>query len=235
MDIARRTLGPLYRALPVRLRREIRTRRLESIVRSGKFVSDEYEFGRLHEWLQPGDVAIDIGANCGTYTLRMSQLVGNGGQVFAFEPVPQTFAILTRLLAVSDCTNVTALNLACSSRNGMASISVPDEAVTGEDLYRASLLTSEASSLSICCVRLDDVALPLERLRLVKIDVERHETEVIDGMWNVICSRRPIMIIENLPPPAADRLIAIGYRRVHKARSPNSVFLPDGPDTVEFD
>ena len=95
-------------------------------------------------------------------------------------------------------------------------------------------MAGEASSLSICCLWLDDVSLPLERLRLVKIDVERHETEVIDGMWNVICSRRPIMIIENLPPPATDRLIAIGYRRVHKAKSPNSVFLPDGPGTAEL-
>ena len=101
---------------------------------------------------------------------------------------------------------------------------MPDEAVTGEP-----------SVLSICCVRLDDVALPLERLRLVKIDVERHETEVIDGMWNVIRSGRPIMTIENLPPPAADRLVAIGYRRVHKARSPNSVFLPDSHSAVDFD
>ncbi len=230
MGVARRTLGPLFRALPLRLRREIRTMRLESIVRRRKFVSDEYEFGRLQEWLSPGDVAIDIGANLGTYTLRMSDLVGAMGRVFAFEPVPQTFATLTRLLAISDCRNVTALNLACSNKNAFASISIPDDAVTGEDLYRATIMEGGPAAISICCVRLDDVALPLDRLRLVKIDTERHETEVLDGMWGIVASKRPILIIENLPAAATDRLISLGYRRTHKAKSPNSVYFPDGTD-----
>ena len=142
--------------------------------------------------------------------------------------MPQTFATLTRLLAISDCRNVTALNLACSNRNEFASISVPDEAVTGEDLYRATIMDGGPSPVSICCVRLDDIALPLDRLRLVKIDTERHETEVLEGMWGIVSSKRPIMIIENLPAAAAERLISLGYRRAHKAKSPNSVFFPDG-------
>ena len=226
MGIVRRTLGPTYRALPLTLRREIRTRRLEYIARRGRFTSDELEFGRLGEWLSPGDIAIDIGANYGAYTLRMSELVGSDGRVFAFEPVPQTFATLIRLLAATDRQNVTALNLACSSRNGFASISIPDEAVTGEDLYRATMIQGGPSPVSICCVRLDDLALPLDRLRVVKIDTEQHESEVIDGMWQTICRRRPILIIENLPPPATERLVSIGYRRDHATGSPNSMFIP---------
>lgn len=228
MGFVRQTLGPLFRALPLHVRREIRTKRLESIVKRGKFVSDEHEFGRLQEWLAPGDVAIDIGANLGTYTMRMSEIVGRSGRVYAFEPVPQTFATLTRLLSVADCTNVTALNLACSDRNAIVSISVPDDAVTGEDLYRATIMDGGPSPVSICCVRLDDLALPLDRLRLVKIDTERHETEVLDGMWRIVSSRRPIMIIENLPAAAVDRLISLGYRKSHRAKSPNSVYFPEG-------
>lgn len=227
MGIARRMLGPIYRLLPMSTRREIRMRRLEHVVRRGKFDSEEYEFARLHEWLAPGDVALDIGSNFGTYTLRMSELVGDRGRVFAFEPVPQTFAMLTRVLNVANRKNVTALNVACSDRNGYSSISVPDESLTGEDLYRATLVKDEAS-LSVCCMRLDDLSLPLDRLRVVKIDTEQHETAVIAGMWGTITKYRPIMIIENLPQPATERLLQIGYTRYHKERSPNSIFFPDG-------
>jgi len=160
VSIVRKALGPIFRGLPMTWRREIRTRRLESIVRRGRFTSDEYEFGRLQEWLSPSDTALDVGANFGTYSLRMSQLVGDKGRVSSFEPVPQTFAIMTRLLSTAGCKNVTALNLACSDGNRFASIAIPDEAVTGEDLYRATIMEGGASAVTVCCIKLDDLALP---------------------------------------------------------------------------
>jgi FkbM family methyltransferase len=228
VGIARRVLSPFFRLLPLSTRREIRIRRMERAVRRGKFVSDEHEFGRLHEWLKPGDVALDIGSNFGTFSLRMSELVGDHGRVFAFEPVPQTFAMLTRVLAAANRKNVTALNVACSDKTGFASISIPDEgSLAGEDLYRATLEGSgKSSSLSVCCARLDDLSLPLERLRLVKIDTEQHETAVITGMWQTIVRYKPILIIENLPAAATERLVEFGYTRYHKDKSPNSVFFP---------
>lgn len=44
--------------------------------------------------MAPGDWALDIGANVGHYTKRMSDLAGPEGRVIAFEPVPDTFAVL---------------------------------------------------------------------------------------------------------------------------------------------
>jgi FkbM family methyltransferase len=165
----------------------------------------------------------------------MSEIVGREGRVFAFEPVPQTFAVLVRLLAIADRKNVTALNLACSNTNDVVSISVPDDPVTGENLYRATIMRGGPSPVSICCVRLDDLALPLDRLRLVKIDAETHETEVIEGMWQLISEKRPVLIIEHLPAAATARLLALGYTRRHRDRSPNSVFIPDDVAAASFD
>src|SRR5215210_7228240 len=39
--------------------------------------------------LRPGDVAVDIGANIGLYTLLFSRLVGEEGRVYAFEPAAE--------------------------------------------------------------------------------------------------------------------------------------------------
>jgi len=222
----RSIVGPIFRSLPQWSRREIRARRLEWLVRHNKFTSDEYEFSRLGDWLVEGDVAIDIGANFGSYTLQMSQLVGTRGRVFAFEPVPQTFAILVRLLAVRGCRNVTPLNLACSDRNSVIHMSIPDDPLTGENLYQSFVADPSKEGVSACCIRLDDIALPVEKLKLVKIDTEGHEALVISGMWNMLCRTRPIIIAEHVPSNASQKIEALGYRRFRHDKSPNAVFLP---------
>ena len=49
----------------------------------------------LVQFLKEGDVCIDVGANVGFYTLLTSALVGESGRIYAFEPTPRTFHILT--------------------------------------------------------------------------------------------------------------------------------------------
>lgn len=224
--VSRGLAGPLFRALPIRLRRSIRARRLEHLIDMGKFGSDEPEYMRLHEWLETGDTVIDIGANFGSYTLRMSELVGASGRVLAFEPVPQTFAMLVRALARANCRNVTAFNLACSNGNGAVSMSVPDDHLTGENLYQASISNSGPSLTPVLCVRVDDLPLPFGNLRLVKIDAEGQDALVIEGMWHVISQRLPILIVEHPPTSTIARLTQLGYKPTREGKSPNTVFLP---------
>ena len=58
-----------------------------------KFRTDEKEFDLLERWVTRGDWALDIGANVGHYTARLSEIVGISGRVITFEPVPETFGI----------------------------------------------------------------------------------------------------------------------------------------------
>lgn len=225
-SLARGAVRPIFRALPKGLRRSIRARRLEYLVAIGKFESDEPEYKRLHEWLSTGDTAIDIGANFGSYTLRMSELVGGSGRVFAFEPMPQTFAMLVRALARADCRNVTAFNLACSNESRVVSMSVPDDRFTGENLYQASISNSGPSLTTVLCVRVDDLPLSLGSLRLVKIDAEGQDALVIEGMWHVISQHMPILIVEHPPSYTIERLTQLGYKATRAGKSPNTVFLP---------
>lgn len=48
--------------------------------------------------LGPGDCCYDVGANIGVYTLWAAGLVGSSGQVHAFEPVPDTMAVLEAMV-----------------------------------------------------------------------------------------------------------------------------------------
>ena len=223
--LPRHVLGPLYRALPAGVRRSIRTVRLRYIVKRGRFGSEEPEYQRLSEWLRPGDTAIDVCANFGSYALRMSELVGDQGRVYAFEPVPQSFALLTMVLGTAFRRNVTTLNLACSNRNGLVSMTIPDDPLTGENLYQASIRSDGPSPTRVICSRIDDLPLPMDRLSLVKIDAEGHDAEVIEGMWNIVCRFLPVVIVEYPPVAICNRMRSLGYELTDRVGSPNGVFI----------
>ena len=59
-------------------------------------VFDPHETELVRGMLEPGMVVADIGANIGYYTLIAARCVGEGGQVYAFEPVPSNYELLAR-------------------------------------------------------------------------------------------------------------------------------------------
>jgi FkbM family methyltransferase len=225
-NLLRRAFGPFFRMLPLHVRRSIRAMRLRRIVLNDDFQSEEIEYRLLSQWLARGDTALDVGANFGSYSVKMSQIVGKNGLVFAFEPVPQTFSLLTIVLESAQCSNVFALNMACSNTNGLVSMCVPDDALSGENLYQASIHGDGSSRVTAVSIRVDDLPLPLDGLTLAKIDAEGHDAQVIEGMWNTINRLMPVLIVEHPPAEIVARLSAIGYTWTRQESSPNTVFLP---------
>jgi len=80
--------------------------------------------------LRPRSVACDVGANIGTYALWLSRRCG---QVYAFEPAPETLPRLRDTLALNDARNVDVIAAACIDHSG------PVEFFVGTDHHSASL------------------------------------------------------------------------------------------------
>src|SRR3989442_13286025 len=89
-----RLLKRIAARLPQSLQHELRRLFFRNQIRGRRFVTDEKEYGLLQSFLGPGDWALDIGANVGHYTMRMSELVGAAGRAIAFEPGPSPFSLL---------------------------------------------------------------------------------------------------------------------------------------------
>lgn len=180
----------------------------------------EPELRLLPELVDPTRAAIDVGANRGVWTHRLAELCP---QVYAFEPNPKMFAILDAARPA----NASASPIALSDRAGVARLKVPRSA-RGYSNQHASLESNwsagqEYGEVEVVTARLDD--LDLAPCGFIKIDVEGHETAVMNGALELIARDRPTLLIE-LEERHSERTIeesiaavtALGYEAfVHKA------------------
>lgn len=174
----------------------------------GEYSEGEIElFGQL---LRPGDVAIDVGANIGALTVGMARLVAPGGAILAFEPQRVIFDILRDNLRLNSLANVTAYRRALGSAAGV--LCVPPLDYRRTDNFGGVALGEQGDEVDV--VTIDSLGLP--RLRLLKVDVEGMEFEVITGARATIQRLQPALYIENDRADRSQRLISllfdVGYR-----------------------
>src|SRR5262245_51422994 len=111
---------------PVSVQHELRRHYYALQIKRGRFQTEEQEFRMLESMVSPGDWVIDVGANVGHYTAKLSRLVGASGRVIAFEPVPRTFELLTANARQFPHANVTLMNAALSDKPAAVCMDVPD-------------------------------------------------------------------------------------------------------------
>ena len=212
--------------LPESWQFELKRRHFARQIARGSFVTDEPEYALLHTLLRPGDWALDIGANIGHYTQRLSDLVGPGGRVLAFEPVPQTFALLTANVRQFATANTTLINAAVSDRLEVLGMEMPSFASGLSNYYRAHLVQG-SQGLQVLTVPVDALGLD-GRVKLIKIDAEGHEATVLAGMRQLLQSHRPTLILETGSDELVASLVAVGYRAERLPGSPNVLLTAAG-------
>ena len=181
----------------------------------------EGEFALVQPLLALGDHCIDVGANLGCMTVPLAKAVGPTGSVFAFEPQPGLFRLLAANTVNNGAHNVRLHQAACGAVSGVTQ--VPELDYSRAYNYGALSLQAMAGaaqaggiSRAVPTVRLDDV-FDAPSLRLIKIDVEGMEAEVVRGAAGIIGLHRPFLYVENEFPGAASAasisaIAALGYR-----------------------
>ncbi len=147
----------------------------------------------LKRLLQPGDTAVDIGANIGLLTMACARAVGPSGKVFSFEPEKRMADLLERTISMNGFAQVKLSRQAVSAEPGTLSFNV--SRIPGHSSLFA-LPDQEAGHLQkVDVVRLDD-AIPADaRVDVVKIDVEGAEMDVVKGMQRILSSNPNIAVI----------------------------------------
>jgi FkbM family methyltransferase len=155
------------------------------------------ELGALARALRPGDVAVDVGANKGSYTWTLARAVGPRGRVVAFEPQPALAAYLTE--ACRDRPNVKIEAAGVSAASGSLTLIVPGAGASSPDAsFEAHAGADDgARRIEVPTFALDDYfAAEPARIGALKIDVEGHEAAVIEGAAGVLAKHRPALVIE---------------------------------------
>ena len=209
--------------LPKAWQIELTRRRYRRQIRAGVFATDEPEYQMLAQLVAPGDWVVDVGANVGHYTKRLSELVGARGRVLAFEPTPATFALLAANVQWVAHPNVTLFNAAVSDKTDLVGMAIPNFDSGLTNYYEAHLTPAADSALAVLTLSLD--ALDLDRrIALVKIDAEDHEAFVLAGMRALIEKHRPTLIVETGSAEVVAGLAALGYAPEKLPGSPNYLF-----------
>ncbi len=153
-----------------------------------------------------GVIALDIGSNIGVHTIEWAKYMHGWGHVYSFEAQEWVYYALAGNIAINNCYNAKAFNVAVGEKNGEINIPVPDYFRPGSfgslELQKSNSNENIGQTIDysktepVRLVSIDSLA--LTRIDLIKIDVEGMELDVLRGCKESIEKFRPLLFIEKI-------------------------------------
>jgi FkbM family methyltransferase len=164
----------------------------------------EWEPRSIHavaEHLPMSGTFIDVGAHIGYYSLQAASMAGPNGHVISIEPNPQTLPKLRGNIGASNAQTVSVWPVACADKESTLQFYAAPESNTGESSFSKENASQEGAApvaYSVRARRLDAIVkeAKLQRVDVIKIDVEGAEFEVLQGASQTLDHFRPVLIIE---------------------------------------
>lgn len=161
--------------------------------------NEESDLLLMEHFLTSGDVYFDVGANSGMFLYKASQLTDESN-IFAFEPIPRLYIVLKKIFKKA---NVFQIAFSNAVQSGV-SFKIP--VIKNQKYYsRGTLNTSyieegenDSKSIKVDISTIDKFIEEkgLNRVDMIKIDVEGHEFDVIKGAANTLKNLAPILQVE---------------------------------------
>lgn len=162
-------------------------------------IYDVTEFQVIPRLVKPGDVAFDVGAHAGIYSVLLSRLCGSSGRVCAFEPVHETYWRLRETLALNRCDNVVPVEKAVCDRDGVVQMNLFEASNSEWNSLGTPMMNgpndtrvSPSLHIEVGAVTLDQFCSSerIERIHFLKVDVEGFELAVFQGADRLLREHR---------------------------------------------
>ena len=153
--------------------------------------------------LKPDMHIVEVGANVGYYTLIEAEIIGEGGRVYAIEPVPENYFFLQRNVNLNKYGNVSFFNFAISDQSGHHDFITTKQSNWGSMVNHDSddksswvkerLSTIQSGTLKVETITFDEFIKVnnIEKINLVRMDIEGFEIQAIKGMKETIKKMKP--------------------------------------------
>lgn len=169
---------------------------------------------KLYSLVKKGDVIFDVGTNVGETLLNFAKLTGETGYVYGFEPDEENYTNAIKNISLNSFANIHVFKKAVSDKKETLKLFVVEPHNRGMNRILDAGDTSDYQYTTIEATTLDDIILEnkIERVDLVKIDIEGYEMHALKGAVQMLKRFRPVLFVE------------IAYTRLIKLHtSPNDV------------
>jgi FkbM family methyltransferase len=149
-------------------------------------------------------IVIDIGANIGYYALLESQLASKG-HIYAIEPVLKNYTLLTKNIALNQCSNISTYNFAIGNTDGFSKMYIYDKSnwssftkIPGEnirDIVQVPVFTLDTFIES---------HVP-QNPHFIRMDVEGFEYEILMGSVKTLRTAVPLIFCIEMHPHLMSR------------------------------
>jgi FkbM family methyltransferase len=201
---------------------------LEGAVITEREWSERRALEAMLSFLNPGDIAYDVGANFGLYSVALAKRVGDRGKTIAFEPRRSTFEFLQANIELNNLKNVRCFQKALGEQAAkLPMYTYPEEPWCSSLVGRQDKPSGGSVGVESVEVVAGDsfrIVHDLPMPRAVKIDVEGYEYSVIRGLRQTLgdprcqfvgCEIHPHLLPAGITPQhIIDLLRSFGFHRV---------------------
>ncbi len=195
--------------------------------------------------VKEGDAVLDIGANIGYYALLWSALVGQGGRVYAMEPVGDNYNSLVQNMELNLSRNIRAFRLAAGESDSEASMYICGKrnysafysgGLPGH-VHKRDIKGRETVKVVKIDGFLEDKRLPT----LIRMDIEGHEADVIKGMDRTLEADIALLVEVHMNIMGSDRFREMvytlknkGFRGAYVIRDEDTLELASADSNANF-
>jgi len=156
----------------------------------------------INQYLKPGEVFVDVGANIGFFTLMACKIVGPKGKVFAFEPNPVIYDMMdTSVFANSFGKRCVTRNIGIFNKEGNLDLTWDDANHGGGRLVTHDQTHIEKNMATVKLKKLDDILSRNEKpVSVIKIDTEGCEPYVLEGAEKTLKNNPNCTVIAEWSP-----------------------------------
>ena len=162
----------------------------------------------VKEFVRPGAVVWDVGANIGLFSFAAASLAGPNGSVVAFEPDAWLVQLLRRSakLQPAASASLTIVPAAIASRPALRTFCLAQRSRAANFLAEFGTIQTGGSleEHTVVALALDWMMDFAPAPSVLKIDVEGAEMEVLRGAEKLLETSRPVVLCEVIPDTAPE-------------------------------